>query len=118
MAPSDPDCRTKSELIEDLYRKRMGRLAPMENARMLEFNSPYFNNNNARREADRGLRRNIILEAVAELGLCTVEDISLHTGINNRSIQSTMPFFVRTRRLVRIGWGHHDIRQYRIRDGK
>ena len=64
------------------------------------------------------LRKPQLLEAVAELGLCTVEDISLHTGINNRSIQSTMPFFVRTQRLVRIGWGHHDIRQYRIPHGE
>jgi len=118
MALRGRDSRSRSALLQDLYRKRLGRVAPVENARMRERMSPYFNDTNARREADKGLRRNMIIEAIRDLStlgdLVTVEQISIHTGLNNRSIQSTMPFLVRSKQIERVGWDPYEIRRYRL----
>lgn len=118
MAQLGRDRRTRSELLQDLYRKRLGRAAPLENARMRERMSPYFNDNNARRESDKGLRRALIIEAIRDLSylgdLVTVEQISIRTGLNNRSIQSTMPYLVRSKQIERVGSDPYEIRRYRL----
>jgi len=122
MALRGRDSRSRSALLQDLYRKRLGRVAPVENARMRERMSPYFNDTNARREADKGLRRALIIEAIRDLSylgdLVTVEQISIRTGLNNRSIQSTMPYLVRSKQIERVGSDPYEIRRYRLPDGK
>ena len=104
--------RSRSARLQDVYRKGLKRLARKENARMREIMSPYFTNANAKRESDKFKRYSLIINAVQQLGLCSVEDISKMTGLNNRSIQSTMPFLVRTKKLERRGTGA-EIRMYK-----
>lgn len=100
---------------EDLYRRCLEAVAPMENARMRKKSSAYVNTTEDDDEIDsaRG-RQNQIIDAVKQLKIATCYDISLLTKINHRSVQSAIGDLCRKNQLVRIDGPRYEIRKYRL----
>jgi len=115
MVAERPLKRSQAEQIEDWYARGMKRVSIAENKAMRDRMSPYFTQTNTDRIADQASRRAAIVCAIKSIGRCTTAQISDYTNINNRSIQSTMPFLVRDGTILRTGV-NSQIRFYRMPD--
>jgi len=106
--------RTRSQLIEKLYAEQLREVSEDENRRMRRNMSVYYDDpENHISENARG-RQDDIVYAVKKLGIASCHDISLETGISNRSIQAAVGDLVRKERLVRLPVGPGHIKKYRL----
>ena len=100
---------------EDLYRRCLEAVAPMENACMRKKMSGYINASEDGDEISsaRG-RQTEIIEAVKILKIASCDEIALITRINHRSVQAAIGDLCRKKRLVRISGPRYQIRKYRL----
>ena len=106
--------RTRSGLVEKLYAEQLRKVSEDENNRMRRNMSVYYDDPEGHiSESARG-RQDDIVYAVKKLGIASCHDISLETGISNRSIQAAIGDLVRKERLVRLPSGPGHIKKYRL----
>lgn len=106
--------RTRSQLIEKLYAEQLREVSEDENRRMRRNMSVYYDDPEGHISENARGRQDDIVYAVKKLGIASCHDISLETGISNRSIQAAVGDLVRKERLVRLPVGPGHIKKYRL----
>ena len=106
--------RTRSQLIEKLYAEQLREVSEDENNRMRRNMSGYYDDPEGHISENARGRQDDIVYAVKKLGIASCNDISLETGISNRSIQAAVGDLVRKERLVRLPFGPGHIKKYRL----
>ena len=106
--------RHRSRLIEELYAKQLRKIVDEENSRMRRNMSVYYDDPEGFKSEHARGRQDEMVYAVKKLGIASCHDISLETGISNRSVQAAIGDLVRKGRLVRLPSGPGHIKKYRL----
>ena len=106
--------RHRSRLIEELYAKQLRKIVDEENNKMRRRMSVYYDEPPGYMSEHARGKQDEMVFAVKKLGIASCHDISLETGISNRSVQAAIGDLVRKGRLVRLPSKPGHIKKYRL----
>lgn len=92
----------RREKIEILYGQKLQQLVEVENQRMRRNMSVFYDDPEDHVSQSARGKQDEIVFAIKKLGVATCHEISLRTGISNRSVQAAIGDLVRKKRVVRM----------------